>query len=97
MCQITYLLHCVYHILNLQGPLWRWERRLLLPLLRLLLVIFRFKRFAFSVKGLRLWVFSNWIVQEELKGLVCNDVIIHLSTEILSVRKVLLLDVIVVS
>ena len=84
------------HVLELQGPLWRWERWLLLPLLRLLLVIFRFKWFAFSVEGLRLWVFSNGIVQEELEGLMSNDVIIHLSTEVLSVSKVLLLDVVVV-
>ena len=85
------------HILKLQGPLWRWERWLLLPLLRLLLVIFRFKWFTFSVEGLRLRVFSNWIVEEELKGLMCNDVIIHLSTKILSVSKILLLNIIVIS
>ena len=84
------------HVLELQGPLWRWERWLLLPLLRLLLVIFRFKWFAFSVEGLWLRVFSNGIVQEELEGLMSNDVIIHLSTEILSVSEVLLLDIIVI-
>ena len=84
------------HILELQGPLWCWERWLLLPLLRLFLVIFSFKWFAFSVEGLRLRVFSNGIVQEELEGLMSNDVIIHLSTEVLSVSKVLLLDVVVV-
>ena len=85
------------HVLELQGPLWRWERWFLLPLLRLLLVIFRFKWFAFGVEGLRFWVFSNGIVQEELECLVRHDVIIHLSTEILGVSEVLLLDVIFVS
>ena len=84
------------HVLELQGPLWRWERWLLLPLLRLLLVIFRFKWFAFGVKGLRFWIFSNGIVQEELECLMSHDVIIHLSTEILGVSEVLLLDVIVI-
>ena len=84
------------HVLELQCPLWRWERRLLLSLLRFLLVILRFKRFAFGVEGLRFWVFSNGIVQKELECFMRHDVIIHLSTEILGISEVLLLDVIVV-
>lgn len=86
------------HIFQLFSPSWSREGwLLLLSLLGLLLVVLLLDRLTLGVKWLWLWILTDRVVQEELKGLTCYNIIVHFAAQIVGSQHVLILNLPVLS
>ena len=80
---------------NLSGPVWHRERRLLLlTLLWLLLILLLLDRLALSIDRVRLGIFTLRILKQKLKRLTSVNVVAHLAAEAISLTHIALFDVV---